>query len=142
MLMTMGVTRHGRWNDVKEGVCRAARALAECLQNVMQVVLSQEKMTTFASSPKLLQEICQELGHLAGKPDMAPVYLGVDAGMARQRGKPGGGKTRAARLRAAKLRAAKLKRWARTIKQSTGRLRCIYMAGIRPAAGYGSAVNG
>ena len=46
-----GVTRHGRWNDVKEGVCRAARALAECLQNDMQVVLSQENMTTFASGP-------------------------------------------------------------------------------------------
>ena len=31
-----GVARHGPWNNVKSAVCRAARALAKCLQEDME----------------------------------------------------------------------------------------------------------
>ena len=53
----------------------------------------------------------------------------------------GNGRTRRARLAAAVSRTKKLQRYARAIKRP-GRLGKIYVAGVKPAAGYGTGVNG
>ena len=137
------LTHCGPEAEVQQVLVEAAEDFHEVLTDELHVSLSQDKLATVASSMQVAKRLHMKLcPSYAGRAAASAENLGVDFCPGGRRAAKGGCTKRRKRFQRLALRQIKLCRIRRSLAVKKARMGSIYIVGARPAATYGSAVQG